>query len=114
MSRFNILTGGEGTNKAITAYYGLDPQHIESGISVYKRPSISRQGDHNMRHLLYMGALGGIRGNNPLRAFYQRLTGAGKKAKVAIVASARKIIVWSWAVFRQNCAFDFSRFGYGS
>jgi hypothetical protein len=56
------------------------------------------------------GALGGIRGNNPLRAFYQRLVGKDKKAKVAIVASARKIIVWCWAVFRQNLSFDSSRF----
>jgi hypothetical protein len=54
-----------------------------------------------------MGALGG-KGVT----FYQRLLGKGKKAKVAIVASARKIIVWCWAVFRQGCSFDFSRFGY--
>jgi transposase len=114
MHRFNVLTDGNGTNKAIVAYYGLDPQPKESGISVYKRPSISRQGDRNIRHLLYMGSLGGIRGNNPLQGFYQRLIGRGKKAKVAIVASARKIIIWCWAIFRQGCSFDFSRFGYVS
>lgn len=114
MHRFSVLTDGNGTSKAIVAYYGLDPQPQESGISVYKRPSISRQGDRNIRHLLYMGALGGIRGNNPLQAFYQRLIGRGKKAKVAIVASARKIIVWCWAVFRQGLPFDFSRFRYVS
>jgi len=112
MHRFGVLTDGNGTNKAIVAYYGLDPQPHESGKSIYKRPSISRQGDRHIRHLLYMGALGGIRGNNPLQAFYQRLLGRGKKAKVAIVASARKIIVWCWAIFRQGCSFDFSRFGY--
>lgn len=112
MHRFYVLTDCNGTSKAITAYYGLDPQPHESGKSICKRPSISRQGDRHIRHLLYMGALGGIRGNNPLRAFYQRLLGRGKKAKVAIVASARKIIVWCWAVFRQGSSFDFSRFGY--
>ena len=114
LNRFSVLTEGNGTSKAITAYYGLDPQPKESGISVYKRPSISRQGDRHIRHLLYMGALGGIRGNNPLRAFYQRLVGKDKKAKVAIVASARKIIVWCWAIFRQNSSFDSSRFEYVS
>lgn len=109
LHRFSVLTSGKGTNKAITAYYGLDPQPNESGISVYKRSSISRQGDRKIRHLLYMGALGGIRGNNPLRIFYHRLIGIGKKAKVAIVAVAHKIIVWCWAVFRQGCSFDCSR-----
>lgn len=112
MHRFSVLTDCNGTSKAITAYYGLDPNPNESGKSVRKRPSISRQGDRHIRHLLYMGALGGIRGKNPLQAFYQRLVGRGKKAKVAIVASARKIIVWCWAVFRQGLSFDFSRFDY--
>lgn len=108
--RFSVLTDGKGTSKEITAYYGLDPKPHESGKSVYKRPGISRQGDRNIRHLLYMGALGGIRGNNPLRAFYLRLIGKGKKAKVAIVASARKIIVWCWQIFSQGLSFDVTRF----
>ena len=108
--RFNVLTKGKGTSKEITAYYGVDPKPHESGKSVHKRPGISRQGDRNIRHLLYMGALGGIRGNNPLRAFYLRLTGRGKSAKLAIVASARKIIVWCWQIFIQGLPFDASRF----
>jgi len=66
MHRFGVLTDGNGTNKAIAAYYGLDPQPHESGKSVYKRPSISRQGDRHIRHLLYMGVLGGIRGNKSI------------------------------------------------
>ena len=108
--RFSVLTDGKGTSKEITAYYGLDPKPHESGKSIYKRPGISRQGDRDIRHLLYMGALGGIRGNNPLRAFYLRLTGRGKSAKLAIVAAARKIIVWCWMIFSQNLPFDVTRF----
>lgn len=108
--RFSVLTDGKGTSKEITAYYGVDPKPYESGKSVYKRPGISRQGDRNIRHLLYMGALGGIRGNNPLKAFYLRLVGRGKSPKLAIVAAARKIIVWCWQIFSQGLSFDSSRF----
>ena len=67
---------------------GLDPQPYTSGSSVYKPPGISKMGDSELRRLLYMGALGALRGDNPLRTFYQRLVGRGKAKKVALVAAA--------------------------
>ena len=118
MNRFDTLTESQGTSKAITAYYGLDPKPYESGTSVHKRPGISRQGNTEIRHFLYMGALGGVGGRNgkdnntPLRSFYRSLVGRGKPKKVALVAAARKILVWCWAVFRQGRPFDPTRFGY--
>jgi len=108
--RFSVLTDGKGTSKEITAYYGLAPKPHESGKSVHKRRRISRQGDRDIMHLLYMCALGGIRGNNPLRAFYLRLVGKGKSPKLAILAAARKIIVWCWQIFSQGLPFDVARF----
>lgn len=53
-----------------------------------------------------MGALGGVRGKNILSAFYQRLVGRGKAKRLALVASARKILVWAWAVFLSQTDFD--------
>ena len=35
--------------------------------------------------------------------------GRGKAKQVALVAAARKILVWAWAVYRQRAAFDPSR-----
>jgi transposase len=110
MHRFSQLTESKGTSRGVTAYFGLDPKPHESGISVYKRSSISRQGNRSIRHYLFMGALGGVRGNNPLRVFYHRLLSRNKAKMVALVASARKIIVWCWAVFRNGKAFDPTRF----
>jgi hypothetical protein len=55
-------------------------------------------GDKLIRQKLYMGALGGIGGQNVLSDFYQRLVGRGKAKRLALVAAARKILVWSWAV----------------
>ena len=110
MHRWEALTDGEGDARSLVAYIGLDPQPHESGTSIRRRASISRQGNRKFRSRLYMSALGGIKGNNPLRIFYKRLVGRGKQKKVALVASARKILVWSWAVFRTNTPFDTTRF----
>jgi transposase len=107
--RFAALTERKGTAKALTAYVGLDPQTFESGSSVSKRATISKKGDREVRRLLYMGALGALRGRNPLREYYDRLVGRGKPKKVALVAAARKMLSWAWAVFLQQTDFDPSR-----
>ncbi len=104
--RWSTLTDNQGSSKGLTAYVGLDPLPYESGRSVRKRRCISRQGNSRVRHKLFMGALGGVRGHNPLQVFYRRLVGRGKAKKLALVAAARKILVWAWAVFRDNTTFD--------
>jgi transposase len=104
LRRWQTLTAGEGTAKGLTALVGLDPRHRQSGRSVRHRSSISKMGNNEMRRLLYMGALSAVRGNNPLRPFYQRLVGRGKPKKVALVAAARKLLTWAWTIFsRQTC-----------
>jgi transposase len=75
--RYYALAGEHGTAKGVVAYVGLDPQPHESGTSVWQRARISRQGDRSLRARLYMGALGALRGDNPVRTFYQRLEARG-------------------------------------
>lgn len=104
--RWKTLTDGQGDAKGLTAFLGLDPTPHESGTSVRGATSISRMGLATVRRLLFMGALGGVRGKNPLREFYQRLVGRGKPKVVALVAAARKILCWSWAVFQHETTFD--------
>lgn len=109
LARWEHMTDGQGESKGLVAYTGLDPQTHESGTSVHKNANISRMGQGPTRRRLYMGALGGIRGNNPLREFYKRLVDRGKAKKLALTAGARKILVWSWAVYRQEKSFDPTR-----
>ncbi len=109
LHRWLTLTDSQGTEKGLAAYIGLDPQTYESGTSVHRRAVISRMGDQAVRRRLFMGALGGVRGNNPLRTFYQRLVGRGKPKMVALVAAARKLLTWAWAVFRRQTLFDAAR-----
>jgi hypothetical protein len=57
-----------------------------------------------------MAAQGGVRARSgPLRHFYDRLRGRGKAYRLAIIAAARKILVWAFAVFSHKIAFDPSR-----
>jgi transposase len=108
--RWQARTAHHGTPKGLVAFAGLDPQPHQSGRSVHKRATISKMGDRTARHYLYMGALGGVRGHNPLRQFYRRLVSRGKAKRLALVAAAHKILIWAWAVFAQAVDFDPSRF----
>jgi transposase len=104
--RWHTLTEGQGTDKGLTALVGLDPKPHESGKSVYHRPTISKMGNAEIRRLLYMGALGALRGHNPLRDFYDRLVGRGKAKKLALVAASRKLLTWAWAIFSTNSVWN--------
>jgi transposase len=111
--QWHNLTSGQGEASGLVAYLGLDPQPYESGRTVRNHAGISKMGDSEVRRLLYMGALGGVRGNNPLNPFYQRLVGRGKAKKVALVAAARKILVWAWTLFSRQIDWnpDFHQIG---
>lgn len=113
LMQFQNLTSGQGDARGLVAFIGLDPQPYSSGTSVRKQPGISKMGDSELRRLLYMGALGAISGNNPLRTFYQRLLDRGKVKKVALVAVARKLLVWAWTIFSRQTQWnpDFHQIG---
>lgn len=105
--RWDARTCGLGTAKGLTAFAGLDPVVHSSGSSVFKRPSISKMGDANIRSTLFLCALGGNRAKDtPLTRFYRRLLARQKPKMVALIASARKILVWAFAVFRSGQPFD--------
>ena len=108
LSHCYALTDGEGSTNMVVAMAGLDPEPYTSGSSISKPPKISKKGDPLIRAKLYMGALGGLRGkgDNPLKDFYERLVGRGKAGKKALVAAARKILVWAWAIFTKEVDFD--------
>lgn len=99
------LTEGQGEAKGLVADAGLDPQPHDSGSRVRKRAKISRMGQPTIRRLLFLGALGGVHGKKALRVFYERLVGRGKAKMVALIAAARKMVVWAWAVYRDHTVF---------
>lgn len=110
LHRWHARTAGLGTAKGLVAFAGLDSQTHTSGDSVFKPHTISKMGCSFTRQMLYMAAWGGVRArSSPLRYFYDRLRGRGKPYRLALVASARKILVWAFAVFSHKVPFDPSR-----
>jgi transposase len=76
--------------KQIAALVGVAPLNGDSG-----QWRGSRQvwgGRAPVRAMLYMAALVATRHNPVLKRFYQRLRGAGKPGKVALVATMRKLL----------------------
>lgn len=86
--------------KQIAALAGLAPFTRQSG--QWKGRSFIGGGRTTVRTALYMGALVAMRHNPVLRAFFQRLRMAGKPAKVALIAVARKLLTILNAIVRDR------------
>lgn len=95
---------GSLTNKEVTALVGLAPVARDSGTPRGRRAIAGGRGP--VRAVLYMAALTARRYNPALRAFYGRLTAAGKAAKVALTAVMRKLLTMLNAMVRKNRPWD--------
>ncbi|HEX6941307.1 MAG TPA: IS110 family transposase [Gemmatimonadaceae bacterium] len=81
---------GQLTRRAISALGGVAPLNCDSGEFRGQRHISGGRGA--VRATLYMAALTATRHNPVLREFYQRLRQRGKPAKVALVATMRKLL----------------------
>lgn len=81
---------GQVSAKVIAALVGVAPYVRESG--VWRGRRHIRGGRAEVRRVLYLGAMSGVRTNPVLRAYYARLVGGGKPRKVALIACAHKLL----------------------
>ena len=81
---------GQLNRKKIAALVGVAPFHRDSGVYRGKRTIWGGRG--SVRAILYMAALSAKRFNPVIKQFYERLTLAGKPAKVALTACMRKLL----------------------
>ncbi len=93
------------TSAAAVAYVGLAPVVRESGSSVRGRARIGHSGHKRLRTALYLATLNAARFNPLIKRFYDRLRAAGKPAKVARCAAARKLLQIAFAVVTKRQAF---------
>jgi transposase len=91
---------GQLDRHAIAALVGVAPLARDSGTLRGRRTCWG--GRPAVRTVLYMAALTAARWNPALRALYQRLRAAGKPAKVALTAVARKLLVLLNAILRDQ------------
>lgn len=81
---------GQISHKAVAALVGIAPFNRDSGNQRGKR--FIQGGRAKLRHVIYMAAIASTRWNPDLKKFYERLRAAGKPAKVAMIAVARKLL----------------------
>jgi len=94
---------GTRTRRSIAALSGLAPINHDSGKHRGKRRI--RGGRRRVREALYMAALSASHSFPRFKAFYQQRLKTNPKAKVALIALARKILVIANAIIREQKPF---------
>jgi transposase len=91
---------GQLNRKQIAALVGVAPFAHDSGLAQGGRHIWG--GRAHVRTLLYMAAVSAARCNPVIRPFYERLLATGKPKKVALIASARKLLTILNAILRSG------------
>jgi len=81
---------GKLNRRQIASLVGVAPFARESGTAKGRRRV--QGGRFDVRRVIYMATLTAAFSNPVFKAYYQRLTGAGKLPKVALVACMRKLL----------------------
>ena len=82
---------GELNRRQIASLVGLAPFNHDSG--KWRGQRTIHGGRSDVRAALYMATVAAVRFNPQISTFYHRLRQAGKKAKVALTACMRKLLV---------------------
>lgn len=95
LTRFN-------NRRQIAAYLGLCPTSFESGRTNDRKGHITRQGSARVRRVLCQAAWSHVRHDPREKAAYERIKAKNpKKAKIAVVASMRRLAIRMWHRGRQ-------------
>lgn len=91
---------------AFVSYVGLDVAVRQSGKSE-GRVKLTKQGDAELRRLLYMAAMANLRAKESVfKSQYERLRASGRNSTAALNIVARKIAHVCWALYRHGGSFD--------
>lgn len=91
---------GKLDRRRVAALVGVAPLNRDSGQMRGQRSIWS--GRANVRRILYMATLNAVRHNPTLKAHHERLLGAGKRKKVALVACMRKLLTMLNAIAKHG------------
>lgn len=92
----------------LVGYFGLDPRVWQSGSRATKYGAITKRGGAHARAVLVEAAWAAVKTPGPMRAFYQRLR-ARRGPQIAVVATARKLLVLAWHLLTRNEEYVFAR-----
>ena len=91
---------GRVDRKQVASLVGLAPHTKQSGTKTGR--AFTQGGRKELRKVLYMGALVGVRHNEILKAFYERLVKNGRPKMVALIATARKLLIHLNAIEKKS------------
>lgn len=104
-----IATGGFSlfeNPKQISRFLGICPTYQQSGSSLNIKGSINKNGDTNLRTMLYVASWSAVRYNQACKETYNRLKINGKPSKVALIAVANKLIRQAFAVVKSEMPYQ--------
>jgi len=92
--------------RQVAAYAGLVPRVFQSG-SVDRKGRITGAGNRYLRGMLVEVSWLGLRTNPWMRQVFERICrGCPSRRKIAIVAVARRLLIWCWAMMRDDQDWD--------
>ncbi len=104
-----VATGGFAhfeNAKQLSRYIGICPTLKQSGSSINIRGEINRNGDSNLRGLLYVATWSAIIHNKQCKDLYTNLRERGKPGKVALIAVSNKLVRQAFAVCKSDRDYD--------
>jgi transposase len=88
--------------RQVAAYAGLVPRVFQSG-SVDRKGRITGAGNRYLRGMLVEVSWLGLRTNPWMKQVFERVCrGCPSRRKIAIVAVARRLLIWCWAMLRDD------------
>ena len=91
---------------SFVAYCGLDVGVKQSGKKC-GQTGLTKQGDGEMRRLLYLAAQANLRAkNSPFKAQYEREQAKGLSTTAALCAVARKLARLAWSLHKHGTTYD--------
>jgi transposase len=88
--------------RQVAAYAGLVPRVFQSG-SVDRKGRITGAGNRYLRGMLVEVSWLGLRTNPWMKQVFDRVCrGCPSRRKIAIVAVARRLLIWCWAMLRDD------------
>ena len=92
--------------KQVAAYAGLVPRVFQSG-SMDRTGRITGAGNRYLRSILIEVSWLGLRNNPRMKQVFDRVCrGCPSRRKIAIVAVARRLLIWCWAMMRDDRNWD--------
>jgi len=91
--------------RQLIAYAGIDPKVIQSG-NADNRGKMTKRGNSNLRHALYLASYIATRFDPELRAYYEKKRTEGKHHTVAVCAVARKMCERIYSTVTHNRMYE--------